>query len=53
MAGLGQLRANQDIFRFFKSMIAFRKSHPSLSRSRFWREDVAWYGTGAAADLSP
>jgi isoamylase len=47
-----QLQSNQDIFRFFKSMIAFRKSHPSLSRSRFWREDVAWYGTGAAADLS-
>ncbi|HUO16696.1 MAG TPA: isoamylase [Verrucomicrobiae bacterium] len=47
-----QLESNQDIFRFFKSMIAFRKKHRSLSRSRFWREDVAWYGTGAAADLS-
>lgn len=47
-----QLRANQDIFRFFKSMIAFRKSHPALSRSRFWREDVDWYGTGERADLS-
>ncbi len=48
-----QLEINRDIFRFFKSMIAFRKSHPTLGRSRFWREDVAWYGTGAAADLSP
>ena len=47
-----QLQTNQDIFRFFKSMIAFRKSHPALSRSRFWREDVAWYGTGPTADLS-
>ncbi|WP_051979153.1 glycogen debranching protein [Edaphobacter aggregans] len=47
-----QLRANQDIFRFFKGMIAFRKNHPSLSRSRFWREDVSWYGTGRAVDLS-
>jgi glycogen operon protein len=47
-----QLDSNQDIYRFFKSVIAFRKSHPSLSRSRFWREDVAWYGTGVAADLS-
>jgi len=47
-----QLQANQDIFRFFKNMIAFRKSHPALSRSRFWREDVAWYGTGPRADLS-
>jgi isoamylase len=47
-----QLASNQDVFRFFKSMIAFRKDHPTLSRSRFWREDVAWYGTGATADLS-
>jgi glycogen operon protein len=47
-----QLRANQDVFRFFKSMIAFRKAHPSLCRSRFWREDVCWYGTGATVDLS-
>ncbi len=47
-----QLRTNQNIFRFFKNMIAFRKSHPSLSRSRFWREDIDWYGTGERADLS-
>src|ERR1700758_2760804 len=47
-----QLRANRDVFRFFKNMIAFRKRHPSLSRSRFWREDVTWYGTGEEADLS-
>jgi isoamylase len=47
-----QLRANADIYRFFKNMIAFRKSHPTLSRSRFWREDIAWYGVGPAADLS-
>ncbi|MGC2400161.1 MAG: isoamylase [Acidobacteriaceae bacterium] len=47
-----RLQANADIFRFFKSMIAFRKKHPSLSRSRFWREDVAWYGTGLTIDTS-
>jgi glycogen operon protein len=47
-----QLQANAEIFRFFKSMIAFRKSHPALSRSRFWREGVAWYGVGASVDLS-
>lgn len=47
-----QLRPNEDIFRFFKKMIAFRKAHPSLSRSRFWREDVSWYGVGPAVDLS-
>jgi glycogen operon protein len=48
-----QLRINQDIFRFFKSMIAFRKSHPSLCRSRFWRADISWYGVGPTADLAP
>jgi len=47
-----QLPGNRDIFRFFKSMIAFRKNHPALSRSRFWREDVVWYGTGSTVDLS-
>ncbi len=47
-----QLQTNQGIFRFFKSMIAFRKAHPSLCRSRFWREDVSWYGPGPAVDLS-
>jgi glycogen operon protein len=48
-----QLKANQDIFLFFKGMIAFRKSHPSLCRSRFWREDISWYGVGPTVDLSP
>jgi glycogen operon protein len=46
-----RLRANQDVFRFFRSMIAFRKAHPSLGRSRFWREDVCWYGTGPTVDM--
>jgi isoamylase len=48
-----RLQANQDIFRFFKAMIKFRKSHPSLCRSRFWREDISWYGVGPTVDLSP
>jgi isoamylase len=46
-----RLQTNPDVFRFFKQMIAFRKAHPSLSRSRFWREDVKWYAVGAQADL--
>jgi glycogen operon protein len=33
-------------------MIAFRKAHPSLCRSRFWREDIQWFGTAGAPDLS-
>lgn len=47
-----QLHSNQDIFHFFKSMIAFRKAHPSLCRSRFWRDNVAWYGASGPPDLS-
>ena len=47
-----RLQENPDVFRFFKLMIAFRKAHPSLARSRFWREDVSWYGVGRDADLS-
>ena len=33
-------------------MIAFRKAHPSVCRSRFWREDIRWRGVGPSADLS-
>ena len=48
------LEANRDVFRFFQGMIAFRKSHPSIARSQFWREDVSWYGTETRdADFSP
>ena len=47
------LNKNQDLFRFFQRMIAFRKSHPALSRSRFWREDIHWYGPGRIVDMSP
>ena len=46
-----RLGANAGIFRFFKQMIAFRKAHPSLARSRFWREDVRWYGVDRDVDL--
>jgi glycogen operon protein len=41
-----------DHFRFLKQMIAFRKSHPTLGRLRFWRDDVQWHGVGNATDLS-
>ena len=48
-----RLASNRDIFRFFKQMIAFRKAHPSIGRSRYWRSDVRWYGTGRRVDLAP
>jgi len=47
-----KLNENQDVSRFFQRMIAFRKSHPAVSRSRFWREDVHWYGPGGMVDMS-
>ena len=51
-----RLAANQDIFRFFKGMIAFRKAHPSVGRSSFWNQqnptDLQWHGVGANTDQS-
>jgi len=38
------LQHNVDMFRFFKLMIAFRKSHSVLASRTFWRERVHWYG---------
>jgi glycogen operon protein len=43
---------NADIFRFFKKMIEFRKSHPSLGRSTYWRGDIEWFGASGQPDLS-
>ena len=49
----GRKEKNKEIFRFFKLMIAFRKQHPSLARSRFWRDDVQWFSPeGGAADIA-
>jgi glycogen operon protein len=47
-----RLRAHRDVFRFVRGLIAFRKAHPSLCRSRFWHDDVRWYGVGPAVDLA-
>lgn len=47
-----RLETYRDIQHFWKGMIAFRKDHPSLGRSHFWRDDVRWYGTEAHVDLS-
>ena len=48
-----RLRIHADIFRFVQQMIAFRKSHQSLSRSRFWRDDVQWSGSTGPVDWGP
>jgi glycogen operon protein len=47
-----RLETHRDVFRFTRLMIAFRKAHPSLGRSRFWRHDVRWYGVESGVDLS-
>lgn len=39
----GRLHANPHMLRLFTPMIGFRKAHPSLARSRFWREDARWH----------
>jgi len=46
-----RLEDNRDVFRFFKLMIAFRKSHPCIGRPTFWREDVSWYGADGPVDF--
>jgi isoamylase len=48
------LETNRDVFRFFQLMIAFRKAHPSIARSQYWRDDVHWLGSKApGVDFSP
>lgn len=44
---------HEDVLAFVREMIAFRKSHPSISRSTFWRDEIKWYGTDHLVDLSP
>jgi glycogen operon protein len=41
-----------EYWRFVQKMIAFRKQHPSLARSRFWREDIHWFGPRGVVDFS-
>ena len=48
----GRLESDADFFRFARLAIGFRKAHPSIARSRFWRDDVRWYGVDGEPDLS-
>lgn len=48
-----RLDTHADVFRFVKLMVAFRKAHPSMARSRFWHDDVRWYGATGTPDLGP
>jgi glycogen operon protein len=42
-----------DVHRFFRGMITFRKAHPSICRSRYWRGDVRWYGRRSEPEWGP
>jgi isoamylase len=46
-----RLEGNRETFEFFRMMIALRKTH-EIGRSRFWREDVTWFGAAGEIDLS-
>jgi isoamylase len=47
-----RLEQNREVFRFFQRMIAFRKARRAIARSRFWRQDVHWYGVAGPVDYS-
>jgi glycogen operon protein len=44
------LEQNAEVFRFFRMMIQFRKSHKILESSRFWRDKVTWRGISDEPD---
>ena len=48
-----RLAGHAEHFRFFKMMIALRRTHPTLCRNRFWRKEVRWYGAEGGPDFSP
>lgn len=48
-----RLEQHRDVYEFFKGMIDFRKSHPSICRGRFWRDDVRWFGPDGPVHLGP
>lgn len=43
---------NQEIFQFVKYVIQIRKTHPSICRENFWRQDISWFGNTFEPDLS-
>ncbi len=43
---------NADTLRFFRMMIAFRKTHPIIGRSTGWGGDCSWHGTRGDPDFS-
>ncbi len=48
-----RLEVNRDLFAFTRGMIALRKGRRSIARSRYWRQDVRWFGTTGGPDEAP
>jgi glycogen operon protein len=48
-----RLDEHREMVRFFRLMIALRKSRRAIGRSRYWREDVHWYGPDGPVDWGP
>jgi glycogen operon protein len=46
-----RLDEHREVFRFFKLMIGFRKSHPCIGRPTFWRDDISWHGVDGPVDF--
>lgn len=47
-----RLQTMNDHFQFVRKIIAFRKKHPSIGRSRFWKKEVEWFGASGAVDYA-
>lgn len=48
-----RLEEHAEVTGFVKKLLAFRAGCPTLVRSRFWREDVAFYGLDTAHNFMP
>lgn len=46
-----RLDRHHDVYRFVKLLIGFRKAHPTLSRSHYWREDISWFGPDGPCEM--
>lgn len=47
-----RMHSHGDLYSFFRAMIALRRTRKAVSRSRFWRGVVHWYGAEGDPDTS-
>ncbi len=48
-----RMESHHELYDFFRGMIALRKGRRAIARSRFWRDDVSWFGTTGGPDTAP